>query len=118
MALRFESHVAELADVVFQRHAVLQAHRNGRAEGVHQAADGAAFLGHRDEQLAGPAIGEHADGDVALVAGDAELVRDRLSRVSGRRSRRGLAARAASLSFALSASVPVFSGWLSFEPSR
>ena len=46
------------------------------AEGVHQAADRGAFLGHRDEQLAGAAVGEEADGDVALVAVDVELVGD------------------------------------------
>ena len=55
---------------------------------VHQAADGAAFLGHGDEQLAGPAVLEQADGDVALVAGDVELVRERLARVGQAAARR------------------------------
>ena len=58
---------------------------------VHQAADRAAFLGHRDEQLAGTAVVEQADGDVALVAGDAELVGDRLA--ACRAAARGAACR-------------------------
>ena len=48
--------------------------RGERADGVHEAADGAAFLGHLDEEFAGLAVLEHADGDVAFVAGDLELV--------------------------------------------
>ncbi len=71
----------ELADVILQRHAVLQAHRHARAEGIHQATDGRTFLGHRDEQLARPTIFEQAHRDVALVTRDAELVGDRLPRV-------------------------------------
>ena len=50
--------------------------RGERADGVHQAADGGAFLGHRDEQFAGLAVVEQADGEVAFVAGDIELVGD------------------------------------------
>jgi hypothetical protein len=73
--------VTELADIVLKRHAVLQAHRNARAEGVHQATYRAAFLGHREEQLARAAVGVEADGDVALVAGDAELVGDAVPRI-------------------------------------
>ena len=73
---RLEAGVRELVHVHFQRHAVLQAHRDGRAEAVHQPADRAAFLGHRDEQFARPAVFVQADRDVALVPGDVELVRD------------------------------------------
>ena len=51
------------------------------AHGIHQAADGGAFLGHRDEQLARLAVLEQADGEVALVAGDVELVRERDARL-------------------------------------
>ena len=51
------------------------------ADGVHEAADGAAFLGHLDEELARLAIFEEADGDVAFVAGDLELVVERHARV-------------------------------------
>ena len=36
-----------------------------------------AFLGHLEEDLAGLAVRVQADGDVALVAGDVELVGDR-----------------------------------------
>jgi hypothetical protein len=41
---------------------------------VHQPADGGALLGHGDEELAGLAVLVEADGEVALVAGDVELV--------------------------------------------
>ena len=58
---------------------------------VHQAADRRAFLGHRDEQLAGPAVGIEADGDVALVARDVELVGDELAACRAAARARGLA---------------------------
>ena len=67
---------ANLRDERFQRHAVLQRHAGQRADAVHQAADGGAFLGHGDEQFAGLAVLEQADGEVAFVAGDVELVGD------------------------------------------
>jgi len=38
-----------------------------------------AFLGHLDENLTGPPVGVHADGDVAFVTADAELVGDRVA---------------------------------------
>ena len=47
-----------------------------QSEAVHQAADRGAFLGHGDEELAGFAVGIEADGDVALVSADVELVGD------------------------------------------
>jgi hypothetical protein len=72
-----EAGVRELVDQHLQRHAVLQHDRYAGGEAVHQAADDRAFLGHGDEHLAGLAVRILADGDVALVAGDAELVRDR-----------------------------------------
>ena len=43
-----------------------------------RAADRAAFLGHRDEQLARTTILKHADRDVTLVSSHAELVGDAL----------------------------------------
>ena len=49
----------------------------GQREAVHQPADRRAFLGHGDEEFAGLPFGIEADGDVALVASDVELVRDR-----------------------------------------
>ena len=85
---RLEPAVGELVDEDLQRHAVLQADRDRRPEDVHQAADRRALLGHRDEQLAGPAVGVEADVDVALVTLDVELVGQAL-RVCGSRSRRG-----------------------------
>ena len=64
----------ELVDENLERDAVLQADRDRRAEHVHQAADRRTLLGHRDEQLARPAVGIEADVDVALVTLDVELV--------------------------------------------
>ena len=66
----------ELLAEQLERNAVLQAHADGRREGVHEARDGGAFLGHADEDFTGAAVGVEPDGDVAFVAGDAELVRD------------------------------------------
>ena len=56
---------------------MLEGERDRSREGVHEAGDGGAFLGHADEDFAGLAVGVEADGDVALVSGEAELVRDR-----------------------------------------
>ena len=56
--------------------AVLEREGDGGGEGVHEAGDGGAFLGHADEDFAGLAVGVEADGDVALVAGEAEFVGD------------------------------------------
>ena len=75
MPHRLEPHVRELVDQRLQRHAVLQADRDRRAEGIHQAADGGTFLGHRDEQLAGAAFRIKPDVDVPFVSADVELVR-------------------------------------------
>ena len=80
-ARRLEARVRELVDQELQRHAVLQRQRGRGGEAVHQAGDGRAFLGHGDEDLARRAVLVHADGDVALVAADRELVRDRLALV-------------------------------------
>ncbi len=66
--------MGKLLDVHLERHAVLQAHRDRGSEGVHQAADRAPFLRHRDEELSGPSVVVEADGDVALVASHVELV--------------------------------------------
>ena len=74
MPLRFKTHVRELADVIFQRDAILETHRNRGAEGIHQAANRAPFLGHRNEELAGPAIFVESDRDVPFVPRNRELV--------------------------------------------
>ena len=81
VAPRLKPGVRELLHIHFKRYAVLQAHRHGSAEGIHQAADRAAFLGHRDEQLAWAAVVVEAHGDVALVATDVELMGHAPSRV-------------------------------------
>ena len=76
-AAGFEAGVGEFFAEQFQRHAVLQRDGDGAGEAVHQAADRRTFLGHGDEDFARLAIGIEADGDVALVSADVELVRDR-----------------------------------------
>ena len=75
---------------------------HGAGEAVHQAADGRAFLGHGDEDLARHAVLVEADGEVAFVSAHGELVGDRqallgqtmTARVGRRRTlrRRGSAA--------------------------
>ena len=71
-----EAGVGELLAEDAERDAVLEGERDGGGEGVHEAGDGGAFLGHADEDFAGLAVGVEADGDVALVSGEAELVGD------------------------------------------
>ena len=71
----------ELADERIQRHAVLQGHAGECADAVHQAADGGTFLRHGDEELARLAVFEQADREVAFVARDVELVRERRPRI-------------------------------------
>src|SRR5206468_4201588 len=71
-----EADVAELVDQDLKRHAVLQGHRHGGGEAVHQAGDDTSFFGHYQEDLAGLTVLVHADGDVAVVTGDGELVGD------------------------------------------
>ena len=57
---RLEADVRELVDQVPQRHAVLERDRDHRGERVHEAANGRAFLGHLQEDLAGLAVGVEA----------------------------------------------------------
>ena len=73
---RLEAHVGEFSDQGLQGHAVLQRQAGQGADAVHQPADGGAFLGHGDEQLARLVVLEQADGEVTLVARDVELVSD------------------------------------------
>ena len=81
---------ANFSQRTLERDAVLEGERDGGGEGVHEAGDGGAFLGHADEDLAGLAVGVEADGDVALVSGEAELVGDaRRARRAGDGGRRG-----------------------------
>ena len=53
---------------------MLQRERNRGGKGVHQPGDRGTFLGHLDEDLTRLAIGVKADGDVALVPGNRELM--------------------------------------------
>ncbi len=71
-----EAGVGELFAEELERHAVLEAHGDGGGEAIHEAGDGGAFFGHADEDFAGAAVGVEADGDVALMPGDAEFVGD------------------------------------------
>ena len=77
-AAGFEADVLELADERFDRHAVLQADAR---RAWRWCPSGRRWcepsLAMRDEDFAGLAVFVQADGDVALVAGDVELVRDR-----------------------------------------
>src|SRR5262249_25291328 len=72
-----EAHVAELVDHGAEGNPVLERHRGLESEGVHQAGDGRTLFGHCQEDLAGGAIVIEADGHVALVALDVELVGER-----------------------------------------
>src|SRR5438874_10332959 len=73
---RLEAHVAELRDVDLGRYAVLEAHRDGEAERVHQAGHRRPVLRDVDEDVAGAAVVVEADVDVALVVADLELAAD------------------------------------------
>src|SRR4029079_10206194 len=75
-AAGLEARVRELLAERLQGHAVLQRERDGGGEAVHESGDRGALLGHLDEGLAGRDVLVEADGDVAFVAGDRELVRD------------------------------------------
>lgn len=79
MSVWFEPGVAELVDKDFEWNSVLQRDGDGGAEAIHQAADGATFFCHGDEDFTGSSIWVETDVDVAFVAGDTELVGDRVS---------------------------------------
>lgn len=70
-----ETRVAEFIDENLQGHPVLQGIGDSASEGVHETRHRGAFLGHVDEDLAGFSIRVQAYRDIALVAGDSELVR-------------------------------------------
>src|SRR3989440_8958827 len=76
-----EAGVRELLHQHFQWNAILQRQRDAGREGIHQSGDGAAFLGHHQENLARRAVLVDTDRDVALVALDVELVGDRATLV-------------------------------------
>ena len=67
----------ELVAQHLERHAVLKSQRDRRGQRVHQTRDGGPLFAHGDEHFAGHAVIVEADGDVALVTRDGELVSDR-----------------------------------------
>ena len=87
--------MAELIHQILERHAVLQRIADRLRECIGEAGDRRAFLRHHEEDFARRAVFEEAHGDVALVARDIELVRERVTLVRqlaahGLRTRRGL----------------------------
>ena len=135
-AVGLEAREQEGVDELLERHAVLQAERDGDGEAVRHAAEGGAFLVHVDEDLAERAVLVLAGAQVDLVVADAGLLRvagaavgqpAALARCSGGRSARRSSRDSASASclvgatpavLLVGASATVLSGWLSFEPSR
>jgi hypothetical protein len=87
-ARRVEAGVAHLRREVPERDAVLEGDRRDLGDGVHEAGDGGAFFVDLDEELAGPAVRIEADGQIAVLVADAELVRDRLTLVRERLAER------------------------------
>ena len=71
---RLEAGEGEGLDIFLERHAVLQAERDGDGEVVHQRAEGGAFLVHVDEDLAEPAVVVFAGAQIDLVAADDGLL--------------------------------------------
>ena len=131
-AVRLEAGEQEGIDELVERHAVLQAERDGDGEAVRHAAEGGPFLVHVDEDFAERAVFVFAGAEVDLVIADAGLLRvpgpairqpatpgdvamhDLLGDLAPARpwrSSRPTPRRP-------SASATVLSGWLSFEPSR
>src|SRR4029453_6829883 len=78
--LRLEAHVGELAHERLERYPVLERDRDRGRERVHHAAERRALLADvGQEDLPDRAVLVHAGGDVALVAAERELVRERLA---------------------------------------
>ena len=73
-ARRFKAGEGEGVHIFFQRHAILQAHRNRDGEVVHQRAEGGALLVHVDEDFADAAILVFAGAQIDLVATDHGLL--------------------------------------------
>ena len=74
---RLEARMRELLAENAKRDAVLKRERDGRGERVHQAGDSGTLLGHADKDFARLPVRVEADGDVALMSGERELVCDR-----------------------------------------
>ncbi len=78
---RLETGVAEFIDQRNQRHAILQRHRRAGADDIHQAADGAALLGHSDKQLTRLAILIQPHRQIPFVSRDGKFVRNAVPRL-------------------------------------
>src|SRR5215468_1323798 len=74
---RLEARIQQLVDENLERHTVLEAEGDRKSQSVHDAGKRGTLFGHLDEDLAGPTVFVHADGDVPFVAADAELVGNR-----------------------------------------
>ena len=71
----------KLVDDALHRHSVLQCQTDGGSQRIHQPTNGGAFLRHGDEQFARRAVFVETNDQVALMASNVELVRERLPRV-------------------------------------
>lgn len=78
LAHRFKAHALEATHGFLDGQAVLDRERKRPAEALNQARQGRAFLGHFDEDFPGRSVGVQADGQVAFVAHDVELMGDRI----------------------------------------
>jgi len=76
---RFESHILEAQNRLFQREAVLNRQTERSAIGLNQSGEGRSFLTHLDEDFARRTIVVDPDRQVSLVAVDRKLMRDRIS---------------------------------------
>lgn len=83
-AVGLEAHAFESGDGFADGEAELDGEAESSAECLAHAAEGGAFFGDLDEDLAGRAVGVEADSEIALVSPDAELVGDRVAGVGER----------------------------------
>ena len=91
-AAGLKARVAELIAQHFERHAILQGQGNGGGEGIHQARNRRALLGHGDKDFARLTVLVKAHGQVALVLPHGEFMSDRLALI-GQLVAIGVAAR-------------------------
>src|SRR5207247_10565948 len=74
-ATRFKSLVSEFFHEALQRHAILQSNRSESADRIHQPANRASFLRHRDEEPTRLTIFVYANRDVTFMSCDHEQMR-------------------------------------------
>ena len=80
MTTRLKSRMLKLASQAIDGHSILEREAREYGDGVHETADGGALLGHFDEHFARLSVVVVTDGEVAFVATDGKLMRDRLPR--------------------------------------